>query len=368
MRRASIQKTTPRIRALKPAGHMAHTGILLVNLGTPDSPSTRDVRRYLNEFLTDGRVIDIPWLPRQLLVRGIISLFRAPKSAATYREIWTPEGSPLMVYAERLSTKLRELLPQGYALELAMRYQQPAMSKGLEALRRQGVERLVILPLFPQYASATTGSVHQEAMRILSSWQDIPETVFIGDYFDHRGFIEPFATAIRECQPEQYDHILFSYHGLPERQIRKADRAGVCQFGTCCDSITPANRLCYRAQCMATTRALMQHLPLSAERCSTAFQSRLGKDPWIQPYTSDALHRLAGQGVKRLLVVCPAFVADCIETLDEIAVEYAAEFREAGGEELRLVPSLNDRDDWIQGLLSILSDRLSDKLGTEING
>jgi ferrochelatase len=336
---------------------MVKTGILLVNLGTPDSPSTGDVRRYLLQFLTDGRVIDIPWLPRQLLVRGIIAPFRAPKSAATYREIWTPEGSPLMVYGQRLLERLRAVLEPEYPLELAMRYQNPSIEKGLLALRARGVERVVVFPLFPQYASATTGSVHEEVMRVLSTWQGIPELQLVGDYFDHPAFIRAFAEAGQAMELPRYDHVLFSYHGLPERHIRKADDQGVCRFGSCCDAIGASNRLCYRAQCMATTRALVRELGLEEGGYTTCFQSRLGRDPWIQPYTSDVLKQLAERGVRRLLVFCPAFVADCIETIDEIAVEYAEEFREAGGEELTLVESLNDRESWVSALCTILSEK-----------
>jgi ferrochelatase len=336
---------------------MAKTGILLVNLGTPNSPSTPDVRRYLTQFLTDGRVIDIPWLPRQLLVRGIIGPFRAPKSAATYREIWMPEGSPLMVYGQRLLTKLRARLEPEIPVELAMRYQQPSIEAGLKRLGQRGVERYVVFPLFPQYASATTGSVHEEVMRILSRRQGIPEVLLIGDYPDHPGFIQPFVAAAREHNLADYDHVLFSYHGLPKRQIRKGDDHGVCQFGACCNQLGPQNRLCYRAQCLATTRALVRELGLQEGRYTTCFQSRLGRDPWIEPYTSDVLEKLAHAGVKRLLVLCPAFVADCIETIDEIAVEYAEEFREAGGETLTLVESLNDRDTWVDGLCQILQDK-----------
>ena len=337
---------------------MAHTGILLVNLGTPNSPSTSDVRRYLTQFLTDGRVIDIPWLPRQLLVRGIIGPFRAPKSAKTYREIWMPEGSPLMVYGQRLLTKVRAVVDPDIAVELAMRYQQPSIEQGLLRLKEQGVERYVIVPLFPQYASATTGSVHQEVMRILSGWQGIPEVLMIGDYFDHPGFIGPFAAAAREMDIDQADHVLFSYHGLPKRHIIKWDEHGVCQFWDCCSSIGPNNRLCYRAQCMATTRALVSELNLQEGQYSTSFQSRLGSDPWIEPYTSDVLEQLAAKGIRRILVICPAFVADCIETIDEIAVEYAEEFKHAGGESLTLVESLNDRDTWVDGLCQIVADKL----------
>jgi ferrochelatase len=336
---------------------MPKTGVLVVNLGTPDSPATGDVRRYLIQFLTDPRVIDIPWLPRQLLVRGIIGPFRAPKSAKTYREIWMPEGSPLMVYGERLVAALRAAWREDVPVELAMRYQNPSIAAGLEALRRQDVERVVVFPLFPQYASATTGSVHDEVMRVLRGQANIPDLRLIDDYPDDPAFIGAFAEAGRAHDPSAWDHVLFSYHGLPERQIRKADDRDVCRFGACCEALGPDNRRCYRAQCFATTRALAGELGLAEGGYTTCFQSRLGSDPWIQPYTSDVLKDLAGRGVKRLLVFCPAFTADCIETIDEIAVEYAEEFHEAGGEELRLVESLNDRAVWVEAITTMLEQR-----------
>lgn len=336
---------------------MPKTGVLVVNLGTPDSPATGDVRRYLIQFLTDPRVIDIPWLPRQLLVRGIIGPFRAPKSARTYREIWMPEGSPLMVHGERLVAALRAAWREDVPVELAMRYQNPSIAAGLEALRRQDVERVVVFPLFPQYASATTGSVHDEVMRVLRGQANIPDLRLIDDYPDDPAFIAAFAEAGRAHDPADWDHVLFSYHGLPERQIRKADDRDVCRFGACCGTLGPDNRRCYRAQCFATTRALARELGLADGDHTTCFQSRLGSDPWIQPYTSDVLKELAGRGVKRLLVFCPAFTADCIETIDEIAVEYAEEFHEAGGEELRLVESLNDRPVWVEAITTMLEER-----------
>lgn len=345
------------------------TGILLVNLGTPDSPKTGDVRRYLRQFLLDPRVVDIPWLPRQLLVNGIIAPFRAPKSAKVYQEIWTDRGSPLMFHGEDLLDGLRKLMQpvagQKFVIELAMRYQNPSVQAGLKSLREQGVDRYVIFPLFPQYASATTGSVHEEVMRVFSTWQNIPDVRFIQDYYDHPAFIRAFADAGKEFNLDDYDHILFSYHGLPERQIRKADDAGGCLQGDCCGNIGPHNRACYRAQCHGTTRALVKELELEAGRYSTCFQSRLGRDPWIQPYTSDVLEELAHKGTKKLLVFCPAFVADCIETIDEIGVEYAEEFQEAGGEQLDWVESLNSRDLWINGVKQILLESLNLASGSQ---
>jgi ferrochelatase len=324
----------------------SETGLLLVNLGTPDSPKTSDVRRYLKQFLLDGRVIDIPWIARQILVRGIIAPFRAPKSAKVYQSIWMPEGSPLMVYGERLAEAVQERMGPEVQVELAMRYQNPSIESAIDRMLENGIKQIAVLSLFPQYASATTGSVYQEVMDVVRRKQIIPQLYFADDYYDSPGFISCFAQRGEAFDLNSYDHILFSYHGLPERQIRKADLNNKCLQGNCCGDPNQAHSGCYRAQCFATTRALSAALDLKEDQFSTCFQSRLGRDPWIQPYTSDVLEELAEKGVKRVLVFCPAFVADCIETIDEIAEEYKEEFLEMGGEELDLVPSLNDMPSW----------------------
>jgi len=335
---------------------MSKKGILLVNLGTPDSPSTPDVRKYLKEFLLDERVIDINPVSRNLLVRGVILPFRSPKSAKIYKEIWTDEGSPLLIYGKAVRDKIEEKLGEEYQVELAMRYQSPSIPDALERLKQAKVESIKIVPLFPQYASASTGSVHQLVMEIVSKWQAIPALSFINSYHDHPGMIKVFADNARKYLNQQWDHILFSYHGIPERQMKKADVSGAhcLQVNDCCRTMTENNKFCYSAQSYDTTRLLVKELGLEEGKYTLCFQSRLGNDPWMKPYTSDVLKDLAAKGVKRILVLCPAFVADCLETLYEITFEYQEEFEKLGGEKVQLVESLNDNPKWIDALEDII--------------
>ena len=331
----------------------SRTGVLLVNLGTPKSPATKDVFTYLNEFLTDGRVIDIPWFQRQLLVRGIIVPFRARNSAKTYQEIWTDKGSPLMVYGRELEKLLQEKLGDKYLVSLGMRYQEPSIEKALEPLKQACCEKIIVLPLFPQYASATTGSVHQKVMEIVSGWQVIPDMQFINSFPTHPKMIEAFATIGNQYAPKSYDHVLFSFHGLPERHIRKADMKGHCLTPGCCTS-AQKNPQCYRAQCVATAHAIAAKLDLPPDNFTVTFQSRLGRDPWLTPYTSETLKELAEPKGQRVLVFCPAFVCDCLETTFEIGEEYKEEFLEAGGAELQLVEGLNSHPLWIEALVDLV--------------
>lgn len=306
-------------------------GILLVNLGTPRSYHLKDVYRYLTEFLTDGRVIDFPWLKRQLLVRGLIIPARVRQSALSYRQLWAKtQGSPLLLQGRAVQQALQRALGEGFKVVLSMRYQFPSLSEGLEELRGAQVEDILILPLFPQYASSTTGSVHQKVMEIVSTWQTIPKLTFINDYFDHPAVIAAFCARGRQYPLESYDHILFSFHGLPERQIRKGDLQGSCFSSGCCEHLTCHNRFCYRAQCHAMTRAIAQQLGFERGRYTFCFQSRLGKDPWLRPYVTDVLEECLSKGYKRLLVFCPSFVADCLETLIEIQQDYQQEFKKKG--------------------------------------
>lgn len=335
------------------------TGVLLVNLGTPDSPAPKDVYRYLIEFLTDGRVIDNSWLSRQLLVRGLIVPRRYRQSAKSYQAIWTPEGSPLKVYGYRLKTLLQKRLGNDYVTELAMRYQTPSISDSLNRLLENNCQRIVILPLFPQYASATTGSVHQNVMETVSKWQNIPEMVFIDQFATHPSFINAFSTLAAPFDLQAYDHVLFSFHGLPERQLVKADRSKQCCMKSkdCCAALSHQNQECYSAQCYGTANGIIQALKLPAEKYSISFQSRLGKEPWLQPYTGEVITNLAKQGKKRILVFCPSFVCDCLETIHEIGVEYAEEFKHAGGTALDLVPGLNDHPEWIDALVDLVKEK-----------
>lgn len=331
------------------------TGVLLVNLGTPNSPSPQDVYRYLIEFLSDGRVIDSSWLWRQILVRGFIVPFRYKQSAALYQQLWTAEGSPLMVYGLKVKALLQETLGKNFQVELAMRYQQPSIQSALDSLTRAKVNQIVVLPLFPQYASATTGSVLQKVTEILNSYQVIPKTTLINQYATHPHMIAAFCEIAKDYPLSNYDHILFSFHGLPQRHILKADCHGHClKKRQCCQTLSATNQNCYSAQCHATMQSIANMLELSSEKYSICFQSRLGKDPWLQPYAAETIRTLAKQGKKRVLVFCPAFVCDCLETTIEIGIEYAQEFRHAGGERLDLVRGLNDHPLWIAALRDLV--------------
>lgn len=335
-----------------------NTGILLVNLGTPDSPKPRDVHRYLIEFLTDARVIDIPWLWRHLLVRGSIVPKRYKQSALCYEKIWTPEGSPLLVYGRKVQNLLQRRLGDKFIVELAMRYQNPGIDIGISRLLDAGVKEIIVLPLFPQYASATTGSVHQKVMESLKGRWNIPEMSFINNFAVHPAFIEAVSTLGASCKHENYDHVLFSYHGLPERHLKKADKNNHClQSKDCCSRWERHNFSCYAAQCHATTQGIVNRLNIPRAKYSICFQSRLGKDPWLQPYASDTIKGLALKGHRKVLVFCPSFVCDCLETTYEIGIEYAAEFKHAGGEKLDLVQGLNDHPLWIEALQKIILDK-----------
>jgi ferrochelatase len=334
------------------------TGVLIVNLGTPDSPSVPDVRKYLREFLMDGRVIDIGAIPRWLLVNLIIAPFRSPKSAKVYKELWTEKGSPLKIYGEANEKQLQTALGDKYVVKLAMRYQSPSIENGLKVFQQMGLSNIIVIPFFPQYASASTGSVYEEVMRIITKWQVIPEITFKNNFYNYPKFIKAFAANGRKhLEEDKYDHIVFSYHGLPARQIKKGDCTGnTCKLGSCCDSIHALNQHCYRAQCFETTRLLVKELDLKEGTYTTCFQSRLGRDPWVQPYTDDVVKELAGKGIKRVLAFSPAFVADCLETTIEVAEEYREMFEEKGGEHWKLVESLNDSEAWIELLVDLVKE------------
>lgn len=335
---------------------MGKKGVLLVNLGTPDAPTYGAVYKYLKQFLLDPRVIDIGTVPRNLLVRGIIAPFRSKSSAELYQELWTEEGSPLKLYGYQLQDLLQTAMGEEYKVVLAMRYQNPSVEEGLKQLLEEQVSELIIVPLFPQYSSACTGSVYEEVMRLLMKEQTMPKLKFVNSYYDHPEFIAAILERAKEHQIEEYDHVLFSYHGLPVRQLVKGDRSqSHCQkVPNCCQVLTDNNQHCYSAQCHATTRTLVTALGLKEGQYTTCFQSRLGKDPWVQPYTSDVLEERAKAGDKKLLVFCPAFVADCLETTIEISVEYQEEFEEMGGEKVQLVESLNNHPRWVEGLKNII--------------
>lgn len=342
--------------SLSTSKNIGKTGVFIVNLGTPDSPNTPDVRKYLREFLMDGRVIDIPFIPRFLLVNGIIAPFRSPKSAKTYKEVWLPEGSPLKVYGLAVEKMLQEALGDDYVVKLGMRYQNPSIESRLMEFQKMGLTEIIVIPFFPQYASATTGSVYAEVMRVLSTWQVMPAVKFVNQFLSHPKFLAGFVqNAQKYLKAHQYDHFIFSYHGLPERQIRKGDcTKEVCKLGSCCDTLHPMNQHCYRAQCFETTRLLVKTLDIPEGKYTTCFQSRLGKDPWIQPYTEEVVKELPKKGMKSVLAFSPAFVADCLETTLEVGEEYKELFEKEGGHHWDLVESLNDSPIWVETLVDLV--------------
>ncbi len=330
------------------------TGVLLVNLGTPDSPSVPDVRKYLFEFLNDPRVIDLPWLLRKFLVNIIIVPFRAPKSAKIYQQLWTDKGSPLLVYGVSVKEKLQAALGEDFDVELAMRYQNPSMDDVLERMRKKQHRKLIIVPMFPQYASATTGSVIEKAMKIIKNWWVIPDIKFVGQFYDDENFINSFIERAKKFNLKDYDHVLFSYHGLPVRQVDKVYVDGKpCSDHNCENEINEDNKFCYKAACYATTRLLATKLNLSKENYTVCFQSRLDKN-WLEPFTDKIIIQKAKEGAKKLLVFSPAFVADCLETNVEIGIEYQKLFTEHGGEKVQLVESLNDHPMWIDTLKKLI--------------
>lgn len=318
--------------------------MLVMNLGTPRSPATRDVRRYLREFLSDPRVIDIPWLPRFLLVNLVIAPFRAPRSAEAYRKVWTAAGSPLAAHGRALAAELGDALGEGYAVALGMRYAEPSLTAALDALVGQGVARIVVVPLFPQHADSSFGSAEARVRELAARRaRGVPLTV-LPEFPDAPGFVDAIAAVARpRLAAFRPDHVLLSYHGVPERQILKADPSGrhCLASASCCDALGPQNARCYRAQCYATSRALVAALGLAEGAHSTSFQSRLGRTPWIRPFTDEHLPELAHAGVKRLAVLCPSFAADCLETIEEIGMRAVEQWRELGGEALELVPCVN---------------------------
>jgi ferrochelatase len=329
-------------------------GVLLIQLGTPDSPSVHDVRKYLSEFLNDPRVIDIPYLLRKFLVNVIIVPFRAPKSAKLYKQLWTDKGSPLLFYTESLKEKVQSALGSNFEVELAMRYQSPSMDAVLGKMKKKGYERLIILPLFPQYASASSGSAIDKALSIIKKWWVIPELKIISQFFDNEGYINSFVEQGRRHNPAEYDHVLFSFHGLPVRQVDKVYSDGKpCSDHNCETEINSSNRYCYKAACYATTRLLAEKLNIPKEKYTVCFQSRLDKK-WLEPFTDKIIIDLAKKGTKRVLVYSPAFVADCLETIVEVGIDYLTLFKLNGGQHLQLVESLNDHPSWVQAVKNLI--------------
>ena len=333
---------------------MADTGILLINLGTPNDCTVKATRAYLKPFLLDPRVIDLPLLARWLLIRGIILPLRPRKSAKAYQKIWQKDGSPLLIHTQALAEKLQAELCDNYKVAFGMRYGDPSIAHALTQLK--GLEKIIVLPLFPQYSSAATGSALEAFYRAsLKDW-NIPSIKTIHQFYQDPGFIESYARNIRQYyQPGPDKMLLLSYHGLPQRHIEKSECKAQCDKQGSCPKMNQDNAFCYRAQCYATSRAIAKALKLKEDDYRVSFQSRLGKIPWIVPYTDHILKDLRKEGIKHLCVACPSFVADCLETLEEINLELREDWQAQGGTSFSMVPCLNSDDYWVEALAKMLA-------------
>jgi ferrochelatase len=323
--------------------------ILLVNLGSPDSPSVPDVRRYLNEFLMDGRVIDTAWPIRRFVV-GMILINRPKESGHAYEKVWTKDGSPLIVYSRNVQKLLSARLT--VPVELAMRYQNPSIESAVKNLAAKGATDVLLIPMFPHYAMSSYETAVVRVQEVMAKLAPSMKLTVQPPYFDQPDYIAALVASAAAFLKGDYDHLLFSYHGIPERHLRKSDPTGCHCLATtdCCETASPAHATCYRAQCFATTAAFVKLAGVPKEKYSVSFQSRLGKDPWLKPYTDYELPRLAIEGKKRMLVICPAFVADCLETIEEIGMRGYEEFSAGGGKEYTRIPCMNEHPAWITAL------------------
>ena len=328
---------------------MSTTGILLINLGTPQSPQVSDVKSYLKEFLMDARVITLPSFIRFILVYGLIAPFRSKKTARNYQEIWTINGSPLLTHTQQLAEKLQNNLSAQYQVEFGMRYGQPSIEAAIDKLKH--LKKIIVLPLYPQYASATTGSSIVKVMAVFQKQQFIPNLEFISDFYNHPAYIQALTASIKKHYKRTH-HLIFSFHGLPELQLKALGCKPVCQ--TPCSSNIEVQG-CYRQQCFISATTIAKNLEIQEHNYSVCFQSRLGKTPWIKPYTDDTLAELAKQGVKKIQIACPSFVADCLETLEEISISAKKMWAELGGEEFEYIPCLNSEQAWIAAVKNILT-------------
>jgi ferrochelatase len=335
---------------------MNKKGVLLVNLGSPDSPKTGDVRRYLREFLMDGRVLDAPYPVRFGVVHGCILPFRPKHSAEAYHKVWLPEGSPLIVTSKRVQRKLQQRV--SVPVELAMRYQNPSIQDALQRLIDLGIEELLLISLFPHYAMSSYETAVERVKELLARMAPNVALKIVPPYYNEPDYIEALAASAAPFLEQGHDHLLFSFHGLPERHLRKSDTTGChcLKAKDCCQTPSPAHATCYRAQCYQTVKAFVEKAGIPEGKYSVAFQSRLGRDPWLQPYTDHEIPRLAAAGVKRLAVICPAFVTDCLETLEEIGMRGRESFLAAGGSELQLIPCLNEHPLWLAFLEKLVRE------------
>ncbi|MFT4202612.1 MAG: ferrochelatase [Chitinophagaceae bacterium] len=334
---------------------MAKKGVILMNLGSPSSTKVSDVRRYLRKFLMDGRVLDLPFVGRFLLVNCIIAPFRAPKSAEAYRSIWTKDGSPLIVLTRELQNAVQAIIPE--SVEIAMRYGQPHPKVAYDNLLHNNpdLEEVILFPLYPHYAMSSYETAVEYMVKVYKEQGYRFRLSNVPAYYQHPDYVHALAESIRPHLEKPYDKILFSYHGVPERHIYKghAQFGSALPYGTLCDDQCDVIDHCYRAQVRRTTRLVVDALGIPDGKWEQAFQSRLGRDPWLQPYTAERLEKLPGEGVKKLLVVSPAFVSDCLETLEEIGIQGKETFLHAGGESFDAIPCLNTDKLWVEAIARI---------------
>lgn len=335
-------------------------GLLLINLGTPNSPEPEDVGRYLREFLMDPYIIDLPWPLRWFLVNLIIVPKRKFESAKLYQSIWSEKGSPLLFHLRSLADEVKSRAGNRFEVEIAMRYGDPSIHEGLKKLATKSLDEIVVFPLYPQYSESTVRTSREACVKAAKRVGIHERLRFVEPFPVHKAFISPLAKQIKKVWDEAHlEHLLISFHGLPEKQIRRTDLSGgkhCLQSDDCCERLIDCNRNCYRAQCFATSRALADELGLGRDQYSISFQSRFGRAKWIEPYTEDKIRELAQRGVKRLAVVCPAFLADCLETIEEIGARGRELFLSAGGVEFRLIPCLNSDSEWVDGVIQIADE------------
>jgi ferrochelatase len=335
-------------------------GIVLMNLGSPDSTKVPDLRKYLDEFLMDERVIDKPWFFRAMLVKGIIVPFRAPKSAEAYQKIWTDEGSPLIVHTVHLQKALQSRIQE--PVEIAMRYGNPTPEDAYEGLLKKvpDMEEVIVLPLYPHYAMSSYETAVEYMKEVCNKKKYSFKLSFIPPFYNEENYLHALAENIRPYLAQKHDHILFSYHGIPERHIRKSDVTGChcLQTENCCETPSPAHQFCYRHQVKTTTRLVTEKLKIPTDKYSISFQSRLGKG-WLEPFTDFRLAEMPKEGIKNLLILCPAFVSDCLETLEEIAIRGKEIFMLAGGESFTMIPCLNTHPLWVDAVEGYMRKRIN---------
>jgi ferrochelatase len=335
-------------------------GIVLMNLGSPDSTEVKDVRRYLDEFLMDGRVMDIPLLLRALLVKAIIVPFRAPKSALAYRSVWMKDGSPLIVISKQFQQALQEQVEE--PVVLAMRYGNPSPWTAYDELLKQApdLEEVVLVPLYPHYAMSSYETAVEYAKKIHRQRKYSFKLKIIEPFYDEPAYLDALINSVKPYLEQEYDHIVFSYHGIPERHVQKSDVTGrhCLKSADCCTVDSEAHKTCYRHQCIVTTNRVAKALDIPASKYSFSFQSRLGRDEWLKPYTAIRLAEMPKEGIKKLLILCPAFVSDCLETLEEMGEEGRDIFLHAGGEEFTLIPCLNVHPLWVKAVSSMVKSEL----------